>query len=947
MIKCSLCGTENPDERFTCQKCGFPLRNIENLQPGEVLKGRFKIENFLGKGGMGVIYKAKDIKLKRRVAIKILPLELRSDDTARRRFLREAQTASILEHQNICIIHEIYESDDVDFIVMQFIEGKNLHEILKKNGKVQLSSFLSYAKQMASALSLAHSKGIIHRDIKPSNIMVTPAGQVKILDFGLAKFSKSDESLTTANTVVGTLAYMSPEQCKGEKLTPSTDIFSLGVVFYEMLTGKNPFRGGDTGSTFYKLLHETPPRPSNLLDEIPGRYDPVIMKCLEKDPLRRFKDGGELLASLNQLEELTPPMISQSSTLPGNTYAASKRGKWALPLIVLPILAVSILLAIIVLNMGKNPGLKNIVIRDFTVEKGISEDNTTAISYLLSQKLLLLEGTSIIDEEAYSDLRKRIKEEILFKKYNIIGLLSGRLKKYGKMYTLEVKLSQGDRIIPITISGEGIQSLLSYQIDSLGEKVAKLLNLKFRKRKKLTTMLTRNYKSLIYYLKAKKAWESLSVSGARKYINLALKKDSSFQLAHFLKAEILMFLEQTAGARKQVNLSLLHRENLLELDLWRIQSLKAELEMNFPAKINFLKKIARRLPFDKYSYYNLAEAYFHRASPKKAVEEYRKALEIKPDFSPALNHAGYCFLYLGEHLEGIQYFEKYKTISDVANAFDSLGDGYFYSGNYLEALTNKETALARDPSLDWVYGSIADILFLKGAIKQAFSYNKTYMSMVNGKKNLARAYIQRAYFREELGMEGAEEDIRKAKKLFDAKDPHNLIPELHWASALIYFKKHNVKKGCEEANWMGKVIKKNRIDKENYFPIYKYYLQSMAECLLKKQDKSGLEYYGKLMNIKEKLGYWATPYERAFFTAQKAFAEIRLGLLSRARRTLEDGFSYNPNHPLLLEARIRLLKKEGKFSEVERRIDELRSFYMSTPSADEDFLKKKIEELRK
>lgn len=946
MMICSLCGAENPPDRFTCKKCGFPLRNIENLRPGEIIKERFKIESFIGKGGMGVIYKALDLKLQRRVAIKILPLELKSDDVARKRFLREAQAASRLEHPNICVIHEIYESDDINFIVMQYIEGQNLRQLLREEKHIPLTTFLDYAKQMASALALAHSQGIIHRDIKPSNIMVTPDGLIKILDFGLAKFFEKDESLTTADTVVGTLAYMSPEQCRGEKLTPATDIFSLGVVLYEMVTGKNPFRGEDTGSTFFKILHENPDPPSRVLEGIPWEVDLIIKKCLEKHPSKRFKNGKELLDALNKIETDLQTKIPPTSRVTISS-TGTRLLKRKLPLILLPLILLFGILSFFLFHNANSIKFKNIVVRDFKVDKGIDSNTSRAISFLIKKKLLLLKGVSIIDEETYGDLRKKLTEKKLFSDYNIIAVVSGTLKKYGKMYTIEVNISTDHKLIPLTISGEGPQSLLSFQIDSLGEKIANLLKLKFRERKSLKGMITPDYQAFSNYLEAKTAWENLSVSVARKYVNSAIKRDPNFQLAHYLKAEIMMFLDDIETARREVNAALIHRERLLDLDQWKILALKAELNMNFKEKVDYLRKIAQRLPSDKYSYYNLAEAYFHRASPLQALKYYNMALEIKPDFPPALNHAGYSLLYIGHHLEGIQFFEKYKRISDVANAFDSLGDGYFYSGNYLEALTNKETALARDPSLDWVYGSIADILFLKGAIQEAFDYNRKYMSMERTKKNLARTYIQRAYFRGMLGINGASSDIKKAMELFDSKEPHRLIPELHWTAAIIYFQKGEVEKGCEEAKWMKEIIEKNNIGPENYFPIYKYYLHAMAECRLRKGDREGLKFYDRLLEIKDKLGYWTTPYERAYFTAQKALAELKLGMLKQARATIEDGLSYNPNHPHLLEARILLLKKEGNLSEAERRIDELESFYRSYPQADEDFLQKKLAELRR
>ncbi len=944
-MKCSLCGRENPQDRFRCKYCGFPLRNIENLPPGEEIKGRFQVIQFLGKGGMGVIYKVRDKKLNRVVALKILPLELKEDEKARKRFLREAQAAAQLEHPNICTIYEIYESDDIDFIVMQYIEGKDLRKILREEGPFPPWKFLNYAKQMASALEVAHQRGIIHRDIKPSNIMITPRGQVKILDFGLAKFAGAEDSLTSADVVVGTLAYMSPEQCRGEKLTPASDVFSMGIVFYEMLTGKNPFRGEDAGSTFYKLLHEMPHPPSRLLPLPPG-LDTVVMKALAKVPSERFQNGGELLRAL---ESIKPQEESLESTLP------TSRPRTLLKRSPLRFLPVAVLLIGLVAALGlirilgpPEPMPSSIVVRDFSVGKGVSAEAADVLSFLLRKKLLLLKNITVIDEETFGDLRRRFSQEEVFKRFKIIGVISGEIKKYGKMVSLEATLSKGGEIYPITVSGEGEASLLEYQVDSLGEKIATLLSLKFSRKKPLRDMTTSSYRALVFYIEAKKAWEKLSVSRAKNLVQKALSLDNNFPLAHFLKAKILVFLDEIEKAKKEVLFAARNgNSSLLEVDLWKIKALQAELNMNFREKIRYLEKVKNRDPYDRHSYYELAEAYFHRASPRKAIPLYQKALELKEDFLPVLNHLGYCYLYLGEHLKGIQYFEKYKMLSNEANAFDSLGDGYFYSGNYLEAITNKETALEKDPSLTWIYHSLAYILFLKGAVSRAAKYNSLYFARARDKKSRARAFVQRAFFKMELGKPGAERDIERALSLYDPEEPHILIPELHWVALQIYLKKGDMKRACHHLKWMERTVRKFSVGKENYFPLYKFYLHGKAECLLARDDLKGFSYYEKLMEIKDKLGYWATPFERAYFTGLKALQEIKFRRLARARLSLKDGFSYNPNHPLLLLARILILKTEGKREEFSHRVEELLSFYRSYPPADPDYTEGILKRIKK
>ncbi len=943
IIKCSACEAENPATRFTCIRCGFPLRSIENLQPGEILKERFVIEKFIGKGGMGVIYKAKDMKLQRHVAIKILPLELRADEVSRKRFLREAQAASMLEHPNICIIHEIYEGDDIDFIVMQYIEGEDLKKKIKREGPLPWKDVLHYSIQIARALALAHSKGIIHRDIKPSNIMITEQGDVKVLDFGLAKLSFSEESLTRSDMVVGTVAYMSPEQCRGEKLDPSTDIFSLGIVMYEMLTGTNPFRGSDSGSTLYNIVNLQPDPPSKTGADVPEAFEKIVLRCLEKDRNRRYRDASQLLQDLLQLQQSLGP-AEETAVVP-----AAGRGKR-----ILKAAAMLLLLAGLAggLYMGWKSGLLSytkvkeaFVVKNFFVERNLNSLVGEAASYLLRKKLMLLKDVEVLDEETFQDLRRRYKDEkTFFKKEKIEALIEGKVKKYGNMIILEATLSSDDEK-PITTSGEGEASLLLYQVDSLAEKIAGYCGKQFTAQRSVADMTTSSFKALTYYIRASHEWEKLSISRAKVYVEKALKADPSFSLAHYLAAEIEMFLANTRQARKHVEEALKHKEKLLPTDRWTIEALKADLDMRFRDKIRYLKKVVEATPRSKEAYYNLAEAYFHRADPYKAIKYYEKSLEIKPNFPPSINHLGYCYLYVGRHNDGILKFELYKRITDEANAFDSLGDGYFYAGDYLQAITNKEAALARDPSLTWIYGSLADIYFIKGCIKKAFEFNRLYEKVTKG-KNLARVFIQRAYFKNELGMEDAEKDIEKAKKIFDVEDIHNLIPELHWVAALIYLRKGDLEKVQQEIKWMEKVISKYRVSYVNYFPILKYYLHAKAEYYLKKGDVGrGLAFYSRLMEIKEKLGYWTTPFERAYFTARKALAELRTGRLKEAFRTIEDGLQYNPNHPQLLFARALYYKLTGEKEEFERRLAELEGFYKHFPPADPDFIEKVLKKL--
>src|SRR2546426_1436644 len=282
----------------------------ETLASGSRL-GHYEIKSRLGAGGMGEVYLAEDMRLGRRVAIKILPAETISDEHARKRLVREARAAATLDHPHICSVYEVGEANGRSFIAMQYIEGETLDLKLKQK-PLELKDSLAIASQVADALAEAHTHGIIHRDVKPSNIIITARGQAKVMDFGLAKVmqesgridteAETQTMLTAPDVILGTIPYMSPEQVKAEKLDARTDIFSFGVVLYEMLCGRHPFASEGAAATAAAILTREPSPVVRFSPAAPEELQRIVRKCLEKDRERRYQPMRDVATDLHNVQ---------------------------------------------------------------------------------------------------------------------------------------------------------------------------------------------------------------------------------------------------------------------------------------------------------------------------------------------------------------------------------------------------------------------------------------------------------------------------------------------------------------------------------------------------------------------------------------------------------------------------------------------------------------------
>ncbi len=332
-MKCPRCRADNSEEQRFCGACGAPLepggpgvhvpsessdkptkraaftRTLETpaaeFATGALFAGRYQIIEELGHGGMGRVFRALDRKLNEEVALKLVKPEISSDEKTLERFRIELKLARKISHRYIGRMYELLEDGGTHFITMEYVPGEDLKSLLHRVKQLSPSTALLIARQIAAGLGEAHRLGIVHRDLKPSNVMIDKEGDAKIMDFGIARSAKR-EALTGEGVIIGTPEYMSPEQAEGKEVDGRSDIYSLGVILYEMVTGRAPFEGESPLAVAMKHKSETPPDPRKLNPQIPAELGQLILKCLEKERTHRFPSAEEFLSALGQVERALP-----------------------------------------------------------------------------------------------------------------------------------------------------------------------------------------------------------------------------------------------------------------------------------------------------------------------------------------------------------------------------------------------------------------------------------------------------------------------------------------------------------------------------------------------------------------------------------------------------------------------------------------------------------------
>ncbi len=713
-VESLLIRAEPAGRLFDAMAASFPtaaLEDKEDSSPFDPLLGqrvgRYLISERIGGGGMGVLYRARDTRLEREVALKFLSPHLDLDPAAKDRFLVEARAAAVLDHPDICTVHEIGETDDGRlFIAMAYYDGETLKERIAR-GPLPVADAVTLATRLARALAAAHERGIVHRDVKPANVMLTRNGGVKLLDFGLAKVT--DVTLTRPGTTPGTTAYMSPEQVQGEPVDGRSDLWSLGVVLYEMLAGMRPFRGGADTVIVDGILHQEPEPVENTRPETPVPVARAVARLLQKDPTARYGSAEELVAEL--LGEVVPPPAPSVTLTPSSTPSRSGRQARQVALV---IGVGGIIWAAALLPWKSGPGVspgdgnihtdtRTIAVLPFVnvggdpeneyLSDGLSEELISALS-----RLRAIRVTSRTSAFALKGDQRDIRD--IGRALNVDAVLEGSVRHQGDRIRVVARLvgvTDGFQLWSATYEREtadilAIQSDIALHITNALE-----AELTPADRARLTRKPTESAEAHALYLKGRYFWHRRSESGFEKavdYFQQALAVDPTYALAHAGLASAYAPLGVFGYIHPQVA-----RERMREA-AYRAVELDGESAEAHTALAAYL--------------------HVHQWDPAGAEREYLRAIELDPNFSTAHHWYGYMLVAQGRFDEALAQQRLAVALDPLAPVHTaSLGFSLLTVGLLDSATVRLREVLDLDPGFWLVHEELGLLSEARGDFAEA------------------------------------------------------------------------------------------------------------------------------------------------------------------------------------------------------------------------------------
>lgn len=761
-MKCPKCDFENPDNTRFCGNCAASLTAEDVVSPptktlqvavnqlvqGSIFAEKYKILERLGMGGMGVVYKAEDTRLKRTVALKFLSPEHTQDERARERFIHEAQAASALDHPNICTIHEINETEDGQmYIVMSFYSGESLKEKIK-TGPLSLKETLDTAIQISKGLAKAHEHEIVHRDIKPANIMLTEDRLVKIVDFGVAKLAGTTR-VTKAGTTVGTAVYMSPEQARGEEVDFKTDIWALGVALYEMVTGEPPFKGESEQAILYSVLNQEPRTFRGLETAVPKELEQIIRKALSKDPKKRFSSAEEMSQALESLKM----RVITGATLPTRTVIFRQPPK---RLLIGSVIGALVLATVLLTWFLTRPSLafnerdKLLVtdvdnltgdsVFDMALRTAIEADLQQSSYASVFDKAQVAETLRLMRMDPSSHIDEKLGCEIC-RFSGVRAMILPRILSAGEAYELHAILIDPRRkrhVDRIRVTALGREEVLLNAIDKLARQVrsrlGESLNSIQEADKTVVQLTTSSWEALNYLAMGQAKWNEGKFKDAASFFELALEKDSKFVAARgSLGLVLIQFLGQQEKGKEMLRQALKDAEGIPQKEYLLIKAVNLwYVDGDYEGALNEYGMIRELYPDTMQAYNNPGVILRNLGRYDEAVDMFEKAAEFSPHNSIPLANLWWTHLtFRKDPVAAEQSARRIVTLGpEIAIHHHWLGYVLAAQARFDEAVEAYEKVLSIEAQHPWGLPNIAYILLASGRAEEAVPYFKEIRELV-------------------------------------------------------------------------------------------------------------------------------------------------------------------------------------------------------------------------
>jgi eukaryotic-like serine/threonine-protein kinase len=740
----------------------------------------YKILQKLGEGGMGVVYKAQDTKLLRPVALKFLSPELTRDQDAKQRFVREARAASALDHPNIAVVHDIDETDDGrSFICMAYYEGHTLAANIAQK-PFALADAVRIALQIASGLEVAHDSGIVHRDIKPSNIIITPQGEVKIVDFGLAKLSEQARETRTQITG-GTAAYMSPEQILGGEADARSDLFSLGVVFYETITGKRPFPGEHEAAIYYSIVNAEPIPPSALCPEISSELEKIILHLLEKDPKKRYQHASEVVLDLKHY------LGEKPTARPIKHLRKALYGRYPVAIVVgaVVIVASGILYFAGIIGQlmggGETPADMVLAVMRFDVSDSTKLALTSGLYENFVDKISTMKRIrSSLSVVVSADMRKVERVRDAYRDYGATEALLTRFNWQAEKVIVRMSLADGKSSTEREFrTFEASAEKLGELEDQMVRTAAELIGITNRTSdlSRLSIGESKDDKARELYLRARAHLLDYSVrdhlDSAIALLHRALTQDSRFPVALAALGEAYWRMYEATRDTQWVSSAISACRKAFALDD-NIAPLHTTLGMIYKVTKQTEEAIAefeRSLAIDSMSvdaYRELGAALALKGDSAKALAAYKKAIALQPNDWRGYNSLGGYYFFAHRYEDAIAMWKRVLDLAPYNKfGYNNLGVVYFQLGRWSEGSQYFEYSVQRAPDSNYVaYQNLGTMYYYDGLFERSADSYRMADQIARHKDygvlaGLGAAY--RAMGSQKLAQEIYEEAVRLAE----------------------------------------------------------------------------------------------------------------------------------------------------------------------------------------